>query len=147
VYELNQDDAFDMHYRVSHKIQKKLTCNLLVVTTRNVILCQEKNLQLYGFDGVKVSSRRMPGSCGTGEGVASVSAGGRAQRPRSVCGGGGVGPIPAHLLGGTFGSLRPHCSTGSITVRACWCAASLNINIKHGAHEPYLSALEILGDG
>ena len=55
VYELNHDDAFDMHYRVSHKIQKQLTCNLLVVTTRHVILCQEKNLQLYGFDGAKVS--------------------------------------------------------------------------------------------
>ena len=55
IYELAHDDAFDMHYRVSHKIQKQLTCNLLVVTTRHVILCQEKNLQLYGFDGAKVS--------------------------------------------------------------------------------------------
>lgn len=42
-----------MHYRVSTKIQKKLECNLLVVTSRNVILCQERKLQLYGFNGVK----------------------------------------------------------------------------------------------
>ena len=42
-----------MHYRVSTKIQKKLECNLLVVTSHNVILCQERKLQLYGFDGVK----------------------------------------------------------------------------------------------
>lgn len=42
-----------MHYRVSTKIQKKLECNLLVVTSRHVILCQERKLQLYAFDGVK----------------------------------------------------------------------------------------------
>ena len=71
VYELNTDDAFDMHYRVSHKIQKKLTCNLLVVTTRNVILCQEKNLQLYGFNGAKVS---LSGSCDASSGGGSHAA-------------------------------------------------------------------------
>uniref|UniRef100_A0A061R9P9 Intraflagellar transport protein 122 n=1 Tax=Tetraselmis sp. GSL018 TaxID=582737 RepID=A0A061R9P9_9CHLO len=42
-----------MHYRVSTKIQKKLDCNLLVVTSHHVILCQERKLQLYGFNGVK----------------------------------------------------------------------------------------------
>jgi intraflagellar transport protein 122 len=31
IYELLHDDAFDMHYRVSTKIAKKLDCNLLVV--------------------------------------------------------------------------------------------------------------------
>eukprot|EP00854_Cymbomonas_tetramitiformis_P014886 gene14886-17599_t len=53
IYELSHDDAFDMHYRVSTKIQKRLDCNLLVVTSMHVILCQEKKLQLYSFDGVK----------------------------------------------------------------------------------------------
>jgi len=42
-----------MHYRVSTKIQKKLDCNLLVVTSHHVILCLEKKLQLYTFHGVK----------------------------------------------------------------------------------------------
>eukprot|EP00873_Tetraselmis_striata_P015075 jgi/Tetstr1/435339/TSEL_024257.t1 len=53
IYELANNDAYDMHYRVSTKIQKKLECNLLVVTSRHVILCQERKLQLYAFDGVK----------------------------------------------------------------------------------------------
>jgi len=53
IYELSHDDAFDMHYRVSTKIQKRLDCNLLVVTSMHVILCQEKKLQLYSFDGHK----------------------------------------------------------------------------------------------
>jgi len=53
IYELSHDDAYDMHYRVSTKIQKRLDCNLLVVTSMHVILCQEKKLQLYSFDGMK----------------------------------------------------------------------------------------------
>ena len=52
IYELLHDDSYDMHYRVSTKIQKKLECNLLVVTSHHIILCLEKKLQLYGFDGV-----------------------------------------------------------------------------------------------
>lgn len=31
----------------------RLECNLLVVTSSHVILCQERKLQLYSFDGVK----------------------------------------------------------------------------------------------
>jgi len=53
IYELAHDDAFDMHYRVSTKIQKRLDCNLLVVTSLHIILCQEKKLQLFTFDGGK----------------------------------------------------------------------------------------------
>jgi len=53
VYELLHDDQFDMHYRVAQKIFKRLECNLLVVTSMHVILCQEKKLQLYSFEGVK----------------------------------------------------------------------------------------------
>lgn len=35
------------------KINQKLECNLLVVTSHHVILCQEKKLQLYAFDSTK----------------------------------------------------------------------------------------------
>ena len=34
-----QDD-YDMHYQSATKIQEKLECNLLVVTSSHVILCQ-----------------------------------------------------------------------------------------------------------
>jgi hypothetical protein len=43
-----------MHYRLKEKILKKLDCNLLVVTSQHIILCQEKKLQLYSFKGRKV---------------------------------------------------------------------------------------------
>ena len=52
IYELLNDDSYDMHYRVSTTIKKKLDCNLLVVTSHHVILCLEKKLQLYAFNGV-----------------------------------------------------------------------------------------------
>ena len=32
---------------------KKLECNLLVVTSMHIVLCQEKKLQLYNFMGGK----------------------------------------------------------------------------------------------
>lgn len=53
IYELSHDDAYDMHYRVRDKIHKQLVCNLLVVTSLHVILCQEKKLQLFNFSGTK----------------------------------------------------------------------------------------------
>ena len=40
-----------MQYRVFKKIEKPLECNLLVVTSHHLILCLEKKLQLYGFEG------------------------------------------------------------------------------------------------
>lgn len=51
--ELSHDDEYDMHYRVKEKIQHRLDCNLIVVTSKHIILCQEKKLQLYGFKGAK----------------------------------------------------------------------------------------------
>lgn len=33
---------------------KELRCNLLVVTTCNIVLCQERKLQLYSFSGDKI---------------------------------------------------------------------------------------------
>ena len=40
IYELYSDDAADMHYRVKDKINRKFECNLLVVCSQNIILCQ-----------------------------------------------------------------------------------------------------------
>lgn len=53
IYELSHDDEYDMHYRVKEKIQHRLDCNLIVVTSQHIILCQEKKLQLYSFKGHK----------------------------------------------------------------------------------------------
>lgn len=53
VYELYSDDMADMHYRVKEKINKKFDCNLLVVCSQHIILCQEKRLQCLSFQGVK----------------------------------------------------------------------------------------------
>ncbi|RKO92638.1 WD40-repeat-containing domain protein [Blyttiomyces helicus] len=53
IYELFHDDATDMHYRIKEKLQKKLDCNLLVVTSQHIILCLEKKLQMFNFSGEK----------------------------------------------------------------------------------------------
>ncbi|XP_069499548.1 intraflagellar transport protein 122 homolog isoform X1 [Ambystoma mexicanum] len=53
IYELYSDDTSDMHYRVKEKIMKKFECNLLVVCSQNIILCQEKRLQCLSFNGLK----------------------------------------------------------------------------------------------
>ena len=49
IYELYSADSSDMHYRVKEKINQKLDCNLLVVCTNHLILCQEKRLQSLNF--------------------------------------------------------------------------------------------------
>lgn len=55
VYDLaNRDDSYDMHYRIKERIHLSLPCNLLVVTTNNIILCQERKLQLLDFHGTMV---------------------------------------------------------------------------------------------
>ncbi|KAJ3403303.1 hypothetical protein HDV05_007909, partial [Chytridiales sp. JEL 0842] len=53
IYELVHDEPTDMHYRIKEKLQKKLDCNLLVVTSSHIILCLEKKLQMYNFQGDK----------------------------------------------------------------------------------------------
>ncbi|PVD24347.1 hypothetical protein C0Q70_14828 [Pomacea canaliculata] len=53
IYELYSEDVADMHYRVKEKINKKFECNLLVVCSQHIILCQEKRLQCLSFQGVK----------------------------------------------------------------------------------------------
>ncbi|XP_062056469.1 intraflagellar transport protein 122 homolog isoform X4 [Lepus europaeus] len=53
IYELYSSDSSDMHYRVKEKMVKKFECNLLVVCSNHIILCQEKRLQCLSFSGVK----------------------------------------------------------------------------------------------
>mmetsp|Transcript_24173 Transcript_24173/g.65451 ORF Transcript_24173/g.65451 Transcript_24173/m.65451 type:complete len:1251 (-) Transcript_24173:228-3980(-) len=52
IYKLaHADDAMDMNYKPCEKINKKLDCNLLVVTSEHVILCHEKKLQCLDYRG------------------------------------------------------------------------------------------------
>ncbi|PRP80717.1 hypothetical protein PROFUN_11590 [Planoprotostelium fungivorum] len=54
IYELlSNDDQTEMNYKPRWKIQRALECNLLVVTSQHIILCQEKKLQLLNFRGDK----------------------------------------------------------------------------------------------
>uniref|UniRef100_A0A3B3SNU1 Intraflagellar transport protein 122 homolog n=1 Tax=Paramormyrops kingsleyae TaxID=1676925 RepID=A0A3B3SNU1_9TELE len=53
IYELYSDDSSDMHYRVKEKINRRFECNLLVVCSQHIILCQEKRLQCLSFNSVK----------------------------------------------------------------------------------------------
>ena len=40
-----------MHYKIKEKLSMSLECNLLVVTTNNLILCLDKRLQSMSFNG------------------------------------------------------------------------------------------------
>lgn len=40
IYELSSEDSSDMHYRVKEKICRRFECNLLVVCSQHIILCQ-----------------------------------------------------------------------------------------------------------
>ncbi|KAJ4933969.1 hypothetical protein JOQ06_006777 [Pogonophryne albipinna] len=53
IYELYSDDSSDMHYRTKEKICRKFECNLLVVCSQHIILCQEKRLQCLSFTSIK----------------------------------------------------------------------------------------------
>ena len=53
IYEIYSNDASDMTYKIKERINKKIECNLLVVTGNNLILCQERRLQCLAFDGTK----------------------------------------------------------------------------------------------
>ncbi|GMH36992.1 hypothetical protein BSKO_04865 [Bryopsis sp. KO-2023] len=51
IYELSGADHGEMRYQVAAKIEKTVDCNLLVVTSMHVILCLDRRLQSYGFEG------------------------------------------------------------------------------------------------
>ncbi|KAL3679756.1 hypothetical protein R1sor_022712 [Riccia sorocarpa] len=53
VYELSKDKAAKSQYWVCAKINQVLECNLLVLTSKHITLCQETKLQLYTLEGVK----------------------------------------------------------------------------------------------
>jgi|Transcript_6974 intraflagellar transport protein 122 len=53
IYELYYDDSYDLKHKLKERIMKKLECNLLVVTSMHIVLCQERKLQLYNFIGLK----------------------------------------------------------------------------------------------
>ncbi|NP_998055.1 intraflagellar transport protein 122 homolog [Danio rerio] len=53
IYELLSDDSADMHYRVKEKICRRFECNLLVVCSQHIILCQEKRLQCLSFTALR----------------------------------------------------------------------------------------------
>eukprot|EP00051_Salpingoeca_urceolata_P027998 m.484376 g.484376 ORF g.484376 m.484376 type:complete len:1206 (+) comp23337_c0_seq1:143-3760(+) len=53
IYELYHDSQENTKARVIEKIRKKFECNLLVVCASHVILCQERRLQSFSFDGTK----------------------------------------------------------------------------------------------
>jgi len=59
IYETSHSDDYiesgsSMHYRLRERILKKLDCNLLVVTSIDIVLCLDSSLQLYSFRGAKV---------------------------------------------------------------------------------------------
>eukprot|EP00494_Astrolonche_serrata_P024891 UN25151 len=43
-----------MHYKLRERILKSLSCNLLVVTSNHIVLCQHQTLQLYSFKGEEI---------------------------------------------------------------------------------------------
>ena len=53
VFELFTDDQGDLKYRIKERINRKLECSLLCVTSSNVVLCQDKRLTSYDFMGTK----------------------------------------------------------------------------------------------
>jgi intraflagellar transport protein 122 len=53
IYELFQDDQFELRYKEREKIKKNLDCSLLCVTSSNLVLCQDKRLTSYDFFGQK----------------------------------------------------------------------------------------------
>lgn len=53
IYKLANDENSDMSYKPLSRFKGKLDCNLLVVTSEHLILCLERKLQLYNFEGIK----------------------------------------------------------------------------------------------
>ncbi|KAJ3323550.1 hypothetical protein HDV06_001574 [Boothiomyces sp. JEL0866] len=51
VYELFHDEQGDMHYRIKEKIHQSFECNMLVVASQNILICNENKLQLYSMTG------------------------------------------------------------------------------------------------
>lgn len=65
IYELYSDDFSDMHYRIKEKICRKFECNLLVVCSQNIILCQVRGDQEFHYQ-LKISCLCIPESLCSG---------------------------------------------------------------------------------
>ena len=55
IYSSNERNPSDIQYKLKDTITQNLKCNLLVVTNNNLVLCQEKSLDLYSFQGKKLT--------------------------------------------------------------------------------------------
>ncbi|XP_065909716.1 intraflagellar transport protein 122 homolog [Dysidea avara] len=51
IYEIDSDDPNDMMYHQKEKIPQQFNCSLLVVCSTRIILCQERKLQCFAFNG------------------------------------------------------------------------------------------------
>lgn len=52
IYAVQPDDQFDMKYKAHKKINKRIDCNNLFVTSQNLVLVFEKKIQLLAFTGI-----------------------------------------------------------------------------------------------
>ena len=59
IYELTQENSYDMHYRVKERITQALTCTELVVTAYHLLICAENRLTQIGFNGQKEREWKM----------------------------------------------------------------------------------------
>ncbi|GAA30881.2 intraflagellar transport protein 122 homolog [Clonorchis sinensis] len=53
IYEPSTDDPTDMHYRVREKLSQTIDCQLLVVTTHNLVFCKANHLTSMNFQGIR----------------------------------------------------------------------------------------------
>jgi intraflagellar transport protein 122 len=54
IYSVQPDDPFDMKYKAHKKINKRIDCKDLFVTSNNLVLVFEKKIQLLAFSDVLV---------------------------------------------------------------------------------------------
>ena len=54
IYSVQADDPFDMKYKAHKKINKRIDCTNLFVTSQHLVLVFEKKLQLLAFTGILV---------------------------------------------------------------------------------------------
>ena len=51
IYSVDPEDPTDMKYKIACKIPKKIDCSLLVATSKNILLCTERQLSLLNLKG------------------------------------------------------------------------------------------------
>ena len=54
IYSVQADDPFDMKYKAHKKINKRIDCTDLFVTSQNLVFVFEKKIQLLAFTGILV---------------------------------------------------------------------------------------------